>query len=301
MVVMLKVFLVSFVGMKVDEDSAVIMKALERRGIESRSVCWDDPSIDWSEPDLCIIKSASNYIFDQKAFTQWTKTVEKTTPLWNNSRLFKWNHDKHYLQDLEQKGIPMPPSIFVSMKSKDNPSEILLNTEWSDIVIKPTISCGSFGLKRFKADSKEAEQYLTELTTEGYVQEFMGDTITMSACDAIIQPFIPEIINGEVSLFYFGGLFSHAVIKIAKTGDFRSHSIWGASVLQHNPSMEELNVCDSIFNVIEPVEYARIDLVNTSNGPQVIEVELIEPFLFFDLSPEAAENFVDHIEKSLNK
>src|SRR3989304_632565 len=100
---MLKVFLVSFAGFKADMDSAVLIKALERRGVESRIVAWDDPSVNWAEPDLCIIKSASNYAWNPESFIQWTRNVEQKTRLWNNSSLVKWNHDKHYLKELESK------------------------------------------------------------------------------------------------------------------------------------------------------------------------------------------------------
>jgi glutathione synthase/RimK-type ligase-like ATP-grasp enzyme len=294
----LKVFLVSFIGMKVDMDSAVLMKALERRGVESHCVAWDDPSVNWAEPDLCIIKSASNYITKPDSFIRWSKDVEEKTRLWNNSSLVEWNHDKHYLRDLELKGVPIPPSVFVEKESEEKLSSILNGKGWNEIVIKPMITAGSFGLKRFKADSVEAENFLTELKSRGFSQEFLGDVYPIPPSDVIVQQYVPEIVNGEVSLLYFGGEFSHAVIKKAKAGDFRSHPIWGASVEKHIPSVEELRVGEAVLNVMEPTEYARIDMVNTSKGPLIIEVELIEPFLFFDMFPETADVFADHIKRS---
>lgn len=123
----------------------------------------------------------------------------------------------------------------------------------------------------------------------------------MPPCDAIIQPFIPEIKRGEVSMLYFGGEYSHAVIKKAPKGDFRAHPIWGASVEQYTPSLKEREVCERILNVIDPTEYARIDLVNTHEGPLLIELELIKPFMFFDLFPDTADTYTNHIEKYLNR
>lgn len=294
----MKVFLASFVGMKVDVDSAVLMKALEKQGVDCQSVAWGDLSVNWAEPDLCIIKSTSNYGLNPKSFIQWTKKVEQTTHLWNNSNLVEWNHDKHYLRDLESKGVSMPQTIFVEKESNERLSHILSGIGWSEIVIKPTISAGSFGLKRFKADTLEAENYLAELTKKGFSVEFMGDKYTFPPSDAIVQPFIDEIVNGEVSLLYFSGEFSHAVIKKAKAGDFRSHPIWGASVEKHIPSADELRLGEKVLQAMDHTEYARIDLVNTSKGPLIIEVELIEPFLFFDMFPDTAEVFADHIKRS---
>ncbi|MFH2109761.1 MAG: hypothetical protein ABIJ47_00720 [Candidatus Bathyarchaeota archaeon] len=280
-------------------DSLVLMKALQKRGIKSRSVAWDDPKVDWAEPDLCIVKSASNYGLNPKLFIQWMKKVESKTRLWNSAKLMEWNHDKHYLQELEAKGIPIPPTVFIEKESEESLSNHLRDINWSEIVIKPTISVGSFGLKRFKADSPEAENYLKELTKKGFSQEFMGDTYTFPPSDAIAQQYLPEIVHGEVSLLYFGGKFSHAVMKKARAGDFRSHPLWGATVERHEPSTEELRVGEHVLDSMDSTEYARLDMVNTSKGPLIIEVELIEPFLFFDMYPETAEVFADHIKMSL--
>lgn len=102
-------------------------------------------------------------------------------------------------------------------------------------------------------------------------------------------------------MLYFGGEFSHAVIKKAKAGDFRSHPIWGASVEKYTPSAIELSVGGAVLDAVGPTEYARIDMVSTAKGPLIIEAELIEPFLFFDRFPETAEVFAGHIKKSLHK
>jgi glutathione synthase/RimK-type ligase-like ATP-grasp enzyme len=295
----LKVFLVSYLGGEViDMDSAVLTKALERRGVESRVVARDDPSVSWAKPDLCIIKSASNYIYKPEPFIQWAKKVEEKTRLWNSSSLVDWNHDKHYLRDLESNGIPIPPSVFVERESDEKLSTILSGKDWSEVVIKPMIGAGSLGLKRFKADSVAAESYLAELRSRGYSFEVFGRARTLPPSNVIIQQYVPEILNGEASLLYFGGKFSHAVIKKPKLGDFRSHPHWGASVEKYTPSTGELRVGERVLDAIEHTEYARIDMVNAGKGPLVIEVELIEPFLYFDMFPETAEVFADHIMRS---
>ncbi len=189
--------------------------------------------------------------------------VEEKTLLWNNSKLIEWNHDKHYLRDLELNGVPIPPSVFVEKESDEKLSSILSGKGWSQIVIKPMIGCGSFGLKRFEADSVEAENSLAGLKKNGFQFEFLGDAYSIPPGDVIIQRFVPEIVNGEVSLLYFGGEYSHAVIKKTKAGDFRSHPMWGASVEKHKPSIEELRVGKRALDSMEHTEYARIDMVNT--------------------------------------
>jgi glutathione synthase/RimK-type ligase-like ATP-grasp enzyme len=295
----MRVFLALFQGMKVDSDSSILIKALEKRGISGESVSWDDPSVDWGEPDLCIIKSTSNYITKPAQFIEWAKEVAGKTRLWNSCKLVEWNHDKHYLLDLDRKGVPIPRSIFVEKDSDQSLSSVLNQRNFGEFVIKPMITAGSFGLRRFKACTNDAESYFGQLKKEGFTQEFMDDLYPLQPSDAIVQEYVPEIVNGEVSLLYFGGEFSHAVIKRAKPGDFRSHPIWGATVEKYLPSNDELRVGENVLDAMDVTEYARIDLVDAKNGPFVIEVELIEPFLFFDLFPETSETFADHIMNSI--
>jgi glutathione synthase/RimK-type ligase-like ATP-grasp enzyme len=156
------------------------------------------------------------------------------------------------------------------------------------------ISAGSFGLQRLKR-GEDAEKHLRAVTNEGFTIEFQGVTYTSGPQAAIIQPFLQEIFGGEVSLIYFGRELCNSVLKIAKAGDIRSHPGYGAKVISHTPSPEELRVGDLVIDSVEEPHFARIDLVRTSMGPRVIEVELIEPFLFFDMFPETAEPFANHI------
>ena len=294
-----KVYLVTFQGMTYDEDSKVLNGSLKRRGIECEIVSWDDPEVDWSKPDLNIVKSTSNYILDREPFLLWAQETEMKAPLWNGSEIIEWNSDKRYLLELEGKGIPTPPTILVK-KDEVKPLQLCLKgVDWDDIVIKPTVAAGSFGLRRLRSDSREADEHLQQLTHRGYNQLLDGAIWPLKPCDVLIQPFIPDIIEGETSLMFFGGRYSHSVIKKAKPGDFRSHPIWGASVKSYEPSKAELRVATDALSLAGNVEYARIDMVNTVRGPLLMEMELIEPFFFFDRFPEAAETYADHIADSI--
>jgi glutathione synthase/RimK-type ligase-like ATP-grasp enzyme len=294
-----KVYLVTFQGMTYDEDSKVLASSLERRGIDCEIVSWDDPKVDWSKPDLSIVKSTSNYMLDPEPFLSWAQEAEMKAPLWNSSEIIEWNSDKRYLLELQRKGIPIPPTILVK-KDEVKPLQLcLMEVDWNDIVIKPTVAAGSFGLRRFRSDSREADEHLQQLTHRGYDQLLDGTIWPLKPCNVIIQPFIQEIFEGETSLMFFGGKYSHSVIKRAKEGDFRSHPIWGASVDSYEPSKAELRVATDALSLAGRVEYARIDMVNTVGGPLLMELELIEPFFFFDRFSEAAESYADHIADSL--
>jgi glutathione synthase/RimK-type ligase-like ATP-grasp enzyme len=68
-------------------------------------------------------------------------------------------------------------------------------------------------------------------------------------------------------------------------------------VLLYNASPEEIEVGQRALDVVGyPTEYARLDMIPGKDGPTVIEVELIDPMMFFDHQPETAEAYADHIE-----
>ena len=103
-------------------------------------------------------------------------------------------------------------------------------------------------------------------------------------------------------MIFFGGAFSHSVIKKVKSGDFRAHPVWGAEVQRYSASEEEREVGYAALDVVGyPTEYARIDMLMTRSGPMIIEVELIEPFLFFDHFPDTVDAYVNHIENFLRQ
>ena len=87
-----------------------------------------------------------------------------------------------------------------------------------------------------------------------------------------------------------------------KQGDIRAHPIWGAEVLKHVSSDEEIEVGYKALQASGyDTEFARLDMIPTENGPIVIEVELIDPVMFFDIHPKTAEAYADHIENFLNR
>jgi hypothetical protein len=101
-------------------------------------------------------------------------------------------------------------------------------------------------------------------------------------------------------LIFFGGEYSHSMIKKVKAGDFRAHPIWGAEIQRYFPSEAEIEVGVKSLEVVgHPTEFARIDMIPTDSDPLVIEVELVDPNLFFDHLPETVESFADHIEQYL--
>lgn len=297
------VFLVSSLDLiHADTESVYLHEALTKRGFKSKIVCWDDPDIEWEKANLVISRTTSTYFSDPPSFLKWAQRVEETSTLWNTSPVMEWNHHKRYLMQLQKNGVPMPETILIPQNTDKPMDSILELVPWDDFVMKPCIAAGSGGLRRFSKDSPGLETHFRNLNKHGFKQVYSFGEYEFIPCDTLVQPYIPEIIEyGEASLIFFGGRYSHSMIKKVKRGDFRAHPIFGAEVREHDPSDEEIRVGVHCLDAVGyPTEYARIDMIPTESMPLVIEVELIDPNLFFDHLPETIESFADHIENFLN-
>lgn len=297
------IFLVSSLGLiHADTESIFLDEALKKRGYKSKLVCWDDPEVKWEQADLVISRTTSTYFNDPPRFLKWAKKVEKISTLWNQSKVIEWNINKRYLMELQKKEIPMPETILIPQDTEQSMESILELVPWDDFVLKPCIGAGSGGLRRFNKYSADLETHFRNLNKYGFTQEYYFGEYPFVPSDTIIQPYLHEIEkNGEASLIFFGGEYSHSMIKKVKVGDFRAHPIWGATVQKYSPSEEEIAVSIRSLKVAGyPVEYARIDMIPTDSGPMIIEVELIDPNMFFDHLPETVDSFADHIEHYLN-
>lgn len=301
---MVDVFLVSCIAIgDKDTESILLEKALKQRGISSTIVNWEDPTIDWSEAPLSISRTTSSYVFNPEAFFNWAKKVEKTSTLWNTSQTMEWNHHKRYLIELQKKGIPMPETMLFPQNSELSISEIKEMIPWDDFVIKPCLGVGSGGLKRFNKESTELEKHFRELNKVGFHTEYSWGGVDFIPCDTLVQPYLPEITEvGEASLLFYGGEFSHSVIKKVKSGDYRAHPVWGAEVSNYVASDMEIELGYRVLDVSGyPTEFARLDMIPARSGPVLIEVELIDPFMFFDHVPNTENAYANHIQKYLER
>lgn len=301
---MKKVFLVSCIEIgDLDTESIFLKEALNRRGIESSIENWNDPTINWGEADLSISRTTSSYLFNPVKFLDWARNVEESSTLWNPSQVMEWNHHKRYIMELQEKGIPIPETILIPKNSDQPISKILEEVPWDEFVLKPCIGAGSSGLRRFTKESPDLEAHFRNLNKHGYKQVFSFGEMDFIPCDTLVQPYLTEItVVGEASLIFFGGEYSHSVLKKVKAGDYRAHPIWGAEIKRYSPSDEEIDVAFRTLKVVgHPTEFARIDMIPTESGPLIIEMELIDPFLFFDHLPDTVESYADHIENFLKK
>ena len=222
------------------------------------------------------------YHRDHARFMQAVKTwTEAGVPLANPASVLGWNSDKSYLARLEAKGVPIPPTRFTDTVTEADVEAAFEAFGAEELVIKPTVSGGAWKTLRLKRG-----EALTD-APEGA---------------AMIQPYLPAIeTEGETSLLFFGGQFSHAVNKTPVPGDFRIQVQFGGTYVSVEPPAEAMALALQVLAAIdEPLLYARIDMTRDAGGRWVLmEAELIEPDFYLKNDPRAGAGFAEAVRSRL--
>lgn len=266
---------------ELDPDDAPLVAALAERGLEPRPVVWSDPDVDWAAFDLCLVRSVWDYFHRPAEFLDWVGRVGEAVPLWNPPETVRWNAHKSYLGDLAARGVPVIPTAWARRGEAADLAAILAERGWDDAVVKPAVSGGSRGLHRV-GDLAAAQAHLDALLAEG---------------DAMVQPFLPSIGGGELSVICIEGEPRHAVRKTPRAGDIRVQPEHGGVVERAEPDAAEAEAVAAVLAALEhPALYARVDLVRGPGGePLLIELECIEPRLFLEQAPETAGHVADAV------
>jgi len=259
-------------------EDALVVDALRLRGARVERVAWSDPDIDWSRFDIALIRQTWDYFEHYPEFLAWLERVEGLTRLINSAELIRWNADKCYMFELERAGVPIVPTVLFPRGSTPGVLvEHMANKGWREAVIKPAVSGG--GRETWRIDGADPAGQ------QAHWQRLVA------AEDMLLQPFLPEILEyGELSLIVIDGETSHAVRKRAAPGEFRVQDDHGGKVAPAEAEAAVVMVAEQAVAASPVVPlYARVDLVETARGPLLMELEVIEPELFYRFCPAAAE------------
>ncbi|HYC31582.1 MAG TPA: hypothetical protein VEB59_04790, partial [Gemmatimonadales bacterium] len=268
-------------------DDRLLIPALAGRGIAARPAVWDDASVDWREFDAVVIRSCWDYHFKVERFEAWTRRLEADgVQLINPPAVLRWNARKTYLRDLAERGVPIVPTTFV-----DGPGpaldDLLREAGWDAAVVKPVVSASAHETWRARrGESADAERFAR-----------LADRMPL-----MVQPFVEEIAReGEWSLCFFGGRFSHAVLKRARPGDFRVQTDHGGTAALVPPGDRLVaEAAAALAAARAPTVYARVDGAVIGGALHLMELELLEPGLFLSLETAAAGRFADAIAGALS-
>lgn len=286
---------------ELDPDDLPLRAALADRGVPTDVVVWDDPTVDWAAYPHVLIRSTWDYTDRPTQFADWTRRVERTSTLLNPADVVGWNIDKTYLRDLEQRGIPIVPTIWLDPERNLDARAIHTRfPAFGDFVIKPTVSAGSRDTGRYDAGQTPSRSLAI---THAKNLLAVGRRV-------MLQRYLTQVdTQGETALVYVDGALSHTVRKEPLLeGPYRAGEQEGVLAREkvlttREPSEQERALGDlvvaelgKVFPGEAPLLYARVDLIPDDEGrPVVLEVELAEPSLFFEHSPGAVERFADAV------
>jgi glutathione synthase/RimK-type ligase-like ATP-grasp enzyme len=251
-----------------DVDQAPLAAALDRAGVTHSLLAWDDPHVDWDAPVPTIIRSTWNYVHDIDAYLAWVDRTAAAAPLWNPPAIVRGNVNKRYLLELARRGVPVVPTTLVERGGAIEPPR-------ERVVIKPEVGAGSVNTRVFAAGDREAIAHCAAITARGA---------------ALVQPYLASVDDyGERSLVWIDGELSHAIRKSPRfTGD--AETVTGPFPIA--PEEREVALA-ALAPVADQILYGRVDLARDPKGqPVVMELELVEPSLFFAHHPPAADRFV---------
>jgi glutathione synthase/RimK-type ligase-like ATP-grasp enzyme len=222
--------------------------------------------------DLIFVYKMEGFYFNLARFFRMVETFERASVLVINApATIRHNIDKRYLWDLEKKGVRVIPTRNV------------------DEVVRERLGRGEpFVLKPIRGE--RGSGVMLARTLDGL------SAIKGREDEYLAQDYMPGIRDGERSLVYLGFEYQHAVLKRPSASDpqeFRCNETLGGTVAVYEPMREELDFAEGVLRAYEslgcPIHYSRIDLIQTSEGPALVEAELINPSMYANYSGKGAE------------
>lgn len=261
-----------------NKENAELMDFLVKRGLDVTPVIWNDTAVNWGIYDLVVLKSTWDYHKNIAAFYAWLDNLtQRKIRVLNPVDVVKWNSNKHYLKEIANKHFAAIPSLFLSKGSVV--SEDLFNYFGTDnLVLKPCVSAGA--------------ENTVLVNRDDWSDKSEGIAALLRQEDLMVQPFVNEIRNGEWSFIFFGEKFSHCILKTPKPGDFRVQEHLGGTVGFPQPDTRHLQqASEYIRSFAAGTLYARVDGVLVNDSFRLMELELIEPYLFFNGNKTLMENY----------
>jgi len=280
------------------DDDQLLIGALATLGARAIAAVWDDPAVPWNTFDAVVIRSCWDYHLRADEFFAWVDRVSSLgVRVLNPPRTLRWNSRKTYLHDLTISGVHTVPTLWLAgdgaRRATLSLDKIMTDTGSHEAVVKPVVSASAH--ETFKVTHEDARTNAAE--HDARLKE-------MAERDgAMVQPFIPEIAaNGEWSLQFFGGVFSHAVLKRAAAGEFRVQREFGGTYESVTPTARVLDQAARALRAAPGDSvYGRVDGYLLDEDLVVTELELLEPALFLDVHPEAPARFAAAIVAALGR
>jgi hypothetical protein len=290
-------------------DWPLLRRALTDLGLVVSTEVWTDPHVRWSDFDLVVANGAWDNIHHPTEFLDWADATALLAPMVNTPATLRWNLDKHYLVDLAAAGVATVPTLWLraadaiggladgATGAGATGAGALASIPRGDVVVKPTVSGGGFQTARYRAtEHREAQNHIAHLRAGGR--------------DVMVQPYQEAVdAQGEGALIFLAGQFSHAVRKgplLRRDVGPRSGLLEFEQISALEPTPAQLTTARAALTAAEarlgPTTYARVDLVPLDDGtPAVLELELLDPALFFEVHPPATTRFANVLARLIKE
>jgi glutathione synthase/RimK-type ligase-like ATP-grasp enzyme len=263
-------------------DDRLLIAEFAQRGVEAESVVWSDPAADWRRFDLALIRSTWDYIDEREHFLSVMAAIDASPcRLFNPLDAVRWNSHKSYLFDLQERQVPIVPSYLTSAAARARLQEQAIQEGWQSAVLKPVVGAGAADV--FLVPAHEIATTVERLAEQRPQQAFL------------LQPLVESVRSeGEWSFIYVDRELCHVLLKKPAPGDYRAHGIYGGTVATAAPRPDDLVAVDAILDRLPfDLLYARVDLVRLDGRLAVMELELVEPVLYFNLAPRGVGRLVN--------
>ena len=275
-------------------DDRTLFDALARRGVEPLVRIWDDESVEWARHDALLVRTPWDYYRRWPEFSAFLDRIERLAlRTINPIATLRWNADKRYLAELAGAGLPVVPTRYVERGDDAALARAIAATLEGgvDAVVKPAISGGAW--RTWRVDPRNGAAVRAALET------------ALASAALLVQPYVGAVAReGEWSLLFFGGRYSHALLKRPRAGDFRVQEKHGGTFAHTEPDAALVAAAQRIVDALpalghDGVLYARIDGVVVDGAFRLMELEAFEPQLFLDGRPAAAARFADVVAAAL--
>jgi hypothetical protein len=276
-------------------DDALAVPPLEQLGWQVDTLSWRAHA-DWDAYDVVVVRSTWDYQDHPAAFDAALERIAGSRALLLNPLpLMRWNMRKTYLQELQAAGVPLLPTVWGESPGVTRLASLCPELGAGEVVIKPVVGANADHAWRIPADAPD--ELLQRIAADYAGRAFLA------------QPFAASVVaEGEYSVIYVAGAVSHVILKTPKPGDFRVQEEHGGIITAVEPEPALLRAADAAMAALPDAPfYARVDLLRTvdaaaagdsgASGFALMELELIEPALYFRMEDGAAPRFARALDR----
>ncbi|MFC3959623.1 ATP-grasp domain-containing protein [Halovivax cerinus] len=291
------------------DDGRRLLRSLRERGHRVDGVQWDDETVSWERYDVAVLRSCWKYYVDPERFREWLDGLEEVdVTVRNPPAAVRWNLHKSYLEALAGAGVSVVPTEFVAPPRDRRLAGILEHRGWDAAVVKPVVGTSGAGAWKTTRETAPEDQDRFErpfaAARRSGTAAGSNDGARLSRRGALVQEFVPEVADGEHSIVFFGGEYSHAWRGLRTPESFGLSPTFDESD-PYEPTDATISWARTVLLTatelldVDPavLPYARVDFLRRDADRLLMELELIEPYL--NLPDGAANRLARTIDASV--